>query len=302
MKMDLRDETRALLQGSYDLHIHSGPDIMPRKGSVLEFARRAADAGMAGILIKSHYVSTTDRAELAKEVVPEVKVFGSLCLNHAVGGINPIAVDIAGRSGAKLIWFPTVDARNELEHVDRYKGMSTPYWYSIAQEMREKGMTGEPIWLLQENGKLLPEVYQVLEIIAQYNMILATGHIGIEETMALVKAAKEAGISRIVATHCDLPSIKLPFDLQSELVRMGALMERTYTTNYSGKATWEYTFAATRAAGVAGTFLTTDMGQPKPPWPEEGMGEFIQHYLDAGFTKDEVQTMVCENPARLINT
>jgi len=299
--MILRDETRDLLQGSYDLHIHSAPDIMPRKGSVLEFARRAADVGMAGILIKSHFVSTTDRAAIVKEIVPNVDVFGSLCLNHASGGLNPIAVDIAGRSGAKLIWFPTVDARNELDHVDRYKGMSTPYWYALAQEMREKGMTREPIWLLKEDGGLLSEVYQVLEVISQYNMILATGHIGIEETIALVKAAKEAGISRIVLTHPDLPSIKLPFDLQAELVKMGALIERTYTTNYSGKAPWEYTFAATRAAGVVGTFLTTDMGQPKPPWPEEGLGEFIQYFLDAGFTKDEVRTMVCENPARLVS-
>ena len=299
--MNLRDETRALLQGSYDLHIHSAPDILPRKGNAIDFARRAADVGMAGILIKSHYVSTTDRADLANEIVPNVKVFGSLCLNHAIGGINPVAVDIAGRSGARLIWFPTVDARNEFDRMDSYKGMSTPFWYDIAQEMREKGMTKEPIWLLQEDGKLIPEVYQVLEVISQYNMILATGHVGIEETMALVKAAKEVGISRIVLTHPDLPSVRMPFDLQAELVQMGALIERTYTINYSGKATWEYTFAATRAAGVKGTFLSTDMGQPKPPWPDEGLGEFIQFFLDGGFTSDEVRTMVCENPAQLVS-
>jgi hypothetical protein len=300
MEMVLSDEARSLLKGSYDLHIHSAPDLMPRKGNDLAFARRAAAAGMAGILVKSHFTSTADRAALVDEVVPGVRVYGALCLNHSSGGINPIAAETAGRSGARLIWFPTVDARNELEHVDRYKGMSTPFWYSIAQELRAEGMAREPIYLLGEDGKLLPEVYQVLEVIAKYDMILATGHIGIEEIRALVKAAKESGVRRIVLTHPDLPSIKVPFDLQAELVRQGALMERTYTINFSGKATWDYTFAATRAVGAAGNLLSTDFGQPKSPWPDEGFGDFIQHFLDAGFTRDEVRTMVFDNPAGLV--
>lgn len=294
------DEARSLLQGSYDLHIHSAPDLMPRRSNDLEFARRAAASGMAGILIKSHFTSTADRTALVGEIVPDVQVYGALCLNHSSGGINPIAVEIAGRSGARLVWFPTVDARNELEHMDRYKGISTPLWYAIAQELREKGMARPLIYLLDEAGKLLPEVYQVLEVIARYDMVLATGHIGIEEIVALVKAAKEAGVRRIVLTHPDLPSIKMPFDLQADLAKQGVLMERTYMINFSGKAALEYTFAATRAAGVAGCFLSTDFGQPKSPWPDEGFGEFIQHFLDAGFTCDEIRTMVRDNPAELV--
>jgi hypothetical protein len=301
MEMVFSDEARSLLQGSYDLHIHSAPDLMPRKSNDLGFARRAAAAGMAGILVKSHFTSTADRAALVGEVVPDVQVYGALCLNHSSGGINPIAVETAGRSGARLVWFPTVDARNELEHMDRYKGISTPFWYAIAQELREKGMAREPIYLLDEAGKLLPEVYQVLEVIARYNMVLATGHIGIEEIRALVKAAKGAGVRRIVLTHPDLPSIAMPFDLQAELAKQGVLMERTYMINFSGKVTLDYTFAATRAAGVAGCFLSTDFGQPKSPWPDEGFGEFIQHFLDAGFTRDEVRTMVYDNPAGLVS-
>ena len=145
--MIISDEARALIQGSYDLHIHSGPDILPRKGNDLAFARRAAAAGMAGILVKSHFTSTADRATLVNEVVPGVTVYGSLSLNHSSGGINPIAVQTAGRSGARLVWFPTVDARNELEHVDRYKGMATPFWYTFVQELRAEGMAREPIYL-----------------------------------------------------------------------------------------------------------------------------------------------------------
>jgi hypothetical protein len=76
---------------------------MPRKGNDLAFAWRAAAAGMAGILVKSHFTSTADRAALIDEVVPGVRVYGALCFYHSSGGINPIAVETAGRSGARLI-------------------------------------------------------------------------------------------------------------------------------------------------------------------------------------------------------
>mgnify|MGYP000423500525 CR=1 FL=1 len=39
---------RELLNGVYDLHIHTSPDVVPRKYSDLELARRLAERGMAG--------------------------------------------------------------------------------------------------------------------------------------------------------------------------------------------------------------------------------------------------------------
>ena len=56
VEMTISDEASALIKGSYDLHIHSAPDVMPRKANDLELARRAAAAGMGGIMLKSHHV------------------------------------------------------------------------------------------------------------------------------------------------------------------------------------------------------------------------------------------------------
>ena len=42
------------LKGFYDLHIHSAPAPFVRIGDSAEIARWCAEAGMAGIVIKSH--------------------------------------------------------------------------------------------------------------------------------------------------------------------------------------------------------------------------------------------------------
>ena len=46
---------KELIQGAYDLHVHSAPDVLPRKLDDLEMGRRIAAAGMGGYCIKSHY-------------------------------------------------------------------------------------------------------------------------------------------------------------------------------------------------------------------------------------------------------
>ena len=298
--MTADDAARALLEGAYDLHIHSAPDIMPRKGSDLDFARRAADAGMGGILVKSHYVSTADRATLVGQVVAGVRVYGALALNHAVGALNPIAVDVAGRAGARLIWFPTVDAANEVEYQKANPGGARAYWFTMQQELVEKGMSRPPLSVLGEDGRVSEAARRVLEAIAAHDMILATGHLGVEEVVRLAKEAREIGVRRMVATHPEFPSIAMPVDVQVDLARQGVFMERCYTTAFSGKVSWDEMFAAIRAVGPGGCVLATDLGQPSGPWPEEGMLDFVRRLLEAGFTEAEIRIMAVDNPRSLV--
>src|SRR5688500_18689373 len=98
------------LTGAIDLHLHSAPDVRPRKLDDLAVARAAAARGIRAILLKSHVTLTADRAYLVEQVVPGIRVFGGLALNHAVGGINPVAVETALRMGAAEIWMPTLSS------------------------------------------------------------------------------------------------------------------------------------------------------------------------------------------------
>jgi hypothetical protein len=299
--MARQDEAKALLKGAYDMHVHSGPDVMARKFDDLELAKRAAESGMSGFVLKSHYTCTADRATLINRVFPQIHAFGGLVLNNAVGGLNPIAVDIAGRLGAKVVWLPTVDSANELENVAGQKDESKlPYWMGIAREMRALGIAGEWIRVTDEGLKVKAVTRQCLEVMAKHDMILATGHISPAEMAPVVKAAREAGVKRIVITHPEFPTTLLSLDQQRELARYDVLFERCFTTPYTNKIPWEHVVNNIRAIGTSTTILATDLGQTHNPFVDEGLTYFIGKMLEAGFAAPDIERMVSHNPGGIL--
>lgn len=291
----------SLLVGSFDMHVHSGPDVLPRKFNDLELAERAREKGMGGFVLKSHYVSTADRAYLIRKMFPDLKVFGGIALNNSVGGLNPIAVDIAGRSGVKVVWLPTVDSANELENVAGQRDESKlPYWMGIAREMRAMGIAGGWLKVTDDNGKVTTATQQCLELVAKHDMVLATAHISPAEMPAVVKAAVERGVKRISITHPEFPTTCLTIDQQRELSKFDVFFERCFTTPYSGKISWEHVMNNIRTIGASTTILATDLGQSKNPHVDEGLAQFMEKVLEYGFSEKDVQRMVRDNPAGLL--
>ena len=224
----------ALLKDAYDLHVHSAPDLLPRKMDDIEMAQRIIASGMKGYAIKSHYFCTSERAQTIRKLYPRCNAIGTLTLNSSVGGINPMAVEMAGRSGARMVWFPTVDSDHEQEHLGHSPSEKLPYWAKIQQQMKAEGILSPTIRILQ-NDRLKEEVFSVLDILARFHMILATSHISKAETFALTKAAKERKVERIIVTHVDFPSTFYSIEEQRELLKYGAFVEHCYTTPATGK-------------------------------------------------------------------
>jgi len=296
------ETTHALLKGAYDTHVHSGPDVLPRKFDDFELARRASESGMAGFVLKSHYICTADRATLVRKAFPGVEAFGGLVLNNAVGGLNPIAVDVAGRLGNKVVWLPTVDSANELENVaGQLDESKLPYWMSIAREMRALGIAGDWLEVTDSDGRVTEPVRQCLELIAKHDMVLATGHIRPSAMLSVAKAAREAGVRRIIITHPEFPTTLLGIDQQKELTKYDVYFERCFTTPASGKIPWEQVYENVRQVGASTTILATDLGQSTNPHVDEGMAEYIGHFLDAGFGETTLQDMVHSNPSAVLN-
>jgi hypothetical protein len=295
-----QDTIDGLLVGAIDTHIHSAPDVLPRKFNDLELAQRFKARRMAGFVLKSHYICTADRATLVNQIVPEIQAFGAIALNNSVGGLNPLALDIAGRLGTRVVFLPSVDNANELENVSGQRDESKlPYWMSIAREMRALGIAGS--WLnVTEDGKVTPATRQCLEIIAKHDMVLATSHIRPSEVLPVVNAAKEVGVQRIVITHPEFPTTLLSIPQQQELARLGVYFERCFTTPNTGKIAWEQVYANIRQVGPETTILATDLGQSNAPYPDEGLGMFAARLLDNGFSEAEVQPMVRDNAAQLL--
>jgi len=298
--IQVSDRAWKTLDGAYDLQIHVGPDVIARRIDDIDCAREFVARGMKGFVLKSHYIQTGERAQVVTKAVPGSRVFGAVTLNHSVGGLNPVAVELAGRTGCKIVWMPTVDARNET--AGRLDGGTEklPFWAKIQRELAAEGISPPPLSVIDEAGELTEPARRCLERIAKHNMILATGHLGRKEIFALVRAAKPMGVRKVVVTHAEFPSQNLTGGEQRELADLGAIIEHCFTTTYTGKATWESAFANIREAGVSRAVISTDLGQTINPPVAEGFAMFAQRLLDGGFTADDVRTMAVTNPTRLI--
>jgi len=294
------DRAWKTLESAYDLQIHVGPDVIARRIDDIDCAREFLTYGLKGFVLKSHYIQTGERAQVVSKAVPGSRVFGAVTLNHSVGGLNPVAVELAGRTGCKIVWMPTVDAKNET--AGRLDGGSEklPFWAKIQRELAAEGISPPPLSVIDDAGELTEPARRCLERIGKHNMILATGHLGRREIFALVRAAKTMGLKKVVVTHAEFPSQSLTGDEQKELADLGAVIEHCFTTYYTAKATWESVFANIRRAGVSRAVISTDLGQTINPPVAEGFAMFAQRLLDGGFTADEVRTMAVINPTRLV--
>jgi hypothetical protein len=294
------EHARDLVRGAYDLHVHVSPDVMERRIDDVGLARRFAKVGQDGVVLKSHYLSTAERAAVVRGIVPGVDVLGAITLNGAMGGLNPLAVEIAGREGARVVWLPTVDAVNQRAHRKPLPpGASPPLWAQLQDDLKARGMEADPVPVVDEAGEPLPELRAVLRTVAAHQMVLATGHLSRDEIFTVVEAAKEEGVRDVVVTHPEFPSQSLSAADQIALAERGAWLERCFTTAHTGKVEWQTVFDNVRAAGVEHSFLSTDLGQPENPPVEDGLALLADRFLAAGFSADEVRTLAVTNTRRI---
>ena len=299
--IQVSDRAWKALEGAYDLQIHVGPDVIARRIDDIDCAKEFLAHGMKGFVLKSHYIQTGERAQVVTKAVPGSRVFGAITLNHSVGGLNPVAIELAGRTGCKIVWMPTVDAENET--AGRLDGghAKLPFWAKIQRELAAEGISPPPLTVVDSGGRLTDQARRCVERIGKHNMILATGHLGRTEIFALVREAKEMGLKKVLVTHAEFPSQNLTGEEQKALVDMGAYIEHCFTTTYTNKASWETAFANIRKSGVSRTVISTDLGQSINPPVAEGFAMFVQRLLDAGFSDQDVRTMAVENPKMLLD-
>jgi hypothetical protein len=297
----ISDAAWMAIRGGYDLQVHVAPDVIPRRTDDVDLARDFLARGLKGFVLKSHYVPTFERARVVERAVPGIRCFGGIVLNHSVGGFNPVAVEIAGRSGGKFVWMPTVDAANETAGRPDAGHEKLPFWASIQRELAAEGVSPPPLSPLDADGRVTTPVCRCLERIAKHDMILATGHIGRAEIFGVVAKAREIGVKKIVVTHAEFPSQNLTGDEQRELADLGAVIEHCFTTTYTNKAPWDALFGNVRRTGIERTILSTDLGQTINPPVADGFAEYAQRFLDAGFTAEEIHHMAAVLPARLLD-
>jgi hypothetical protein len=293
------DLDRELCTGAIDMHVHLAPSIFARKDTEIGFARLAKAAGFRAAVSKSHATLNADRTGVVRELTG-FDLFGSVVLNQYVGGINPHAVEAAITYGARVVWMPTMHAA---AHVARH---GQPV-YSRLTRTKGRGSRAAkhptPITVLNENGGLREPVVEVLELIADANIVLATGHLGYEECKVLVPEARRMGVKRIVVTHVELEVPQLSIAQQKELADAGAYIEHIPMPllptheRLDPKAL----IAAIEAVGAERCVLSTDHGTAYAAHPVEGMRWFLRLLHHLGVKMTDIDRMVKQNPRELLD-
>jgi hypothetical protein len=287
-----------LLKGVIDFHCHSGPDVLGRSINDFELVRQAKAAGMRGIVLKNHYTMTADRAQLAMQEIGGIDVFGGIVLNLSVGGLNPEAVrkmvQMDGRRG-RIVWLPTFDSEAQVK---------------LSGENR-------PFVAVVKDGSPVPQAAEILGLIAEHNLIFATGHSAAAESLVLIDAARKLGISRIVVTH----ALSVPGGATDEQVKqmadMGAVIEFTWLAQLEAAQTppppgqappaapqrritvAEYA-RVIRLIGAEHFLISSDMGQMKNPPHVQAMRSFILALKKEGLSDEQIDLVARKNPAKLL--
>ena len=272
------------LNGVVDIHVHSGPDSIPRSIDAIDLARLAKTRGMRGLVLKNHYESTAALAYVVRKEVPGIEIFGGIDLNLSVGGMNPFAVErMAMMKGGfgRFVWMATFDSEAQV----RYSKENRPF---VA---------------ISKNGELLPEVKSVIATIAKHQLILATGHSTPAEGLLLIREAAKQGVTRIVVTHAMIAPIHMSTGQMQEAARLGAYIEFVYNGLIGSSK--EFTFAdyaeQIRKIGPAHVVLSSDLGQVGNPLHPDGWVDYLAGLKTQGFSDSELRQMCCENPAKLLN-
>lgn len=271
------------LSGVIDFHCHTAPDVTARSISDIDLARLAKKEGMRGIVLKNHYFMTAGRAQIAMQEVPGIEVFGGIVLNRSVGGINAEAVrrmaQFEGHRG-KVVWLPTIDAENSFEHAPGPR-----QFVSVVKD-----------------GKPVPEMAEVFQVIAKNDLVFETGHSSPAESLILIPAAKAAGIKNIVVTHAMLLGATL--DQMKQMAAMGAVIEFCFQPaglpNAKDKGGIAGYANVIKTLGAEHFIIDSDLGQKNNPLPPDGLRAFIAALKAAGLTEYEIDLIARKNPAKLL--
>jgi hypothetical protein len=249
-------------------------------------AADAADLGFLAVVLKSHDFPSNAVAYAAQQQVRGVRVLGSICCDYWVGGVNPTAVETALRDGAAIVWLPTISSRQDVLN-------------GVAALL---GIPGAGIELLDEDGELRPEVRDVLDLVSEHDAILATGHTSTIEHFAVARAFARRG--RLVVTHAMNAGAGPNLSPREcvELADLGAYIEISAATCMGSHGpSVDDVLGAVRAIGPGRVVLSTDYGWTRDlPRPAPGLVGFADVLWDHGAGEDDLRTMVCDNPARLL--
>jgi hypothetical protein len=291
-----------ILKQAIDLHVHIGPEIIPRKFTLSGLI--ASESGrLGGVGVKNHFFPTISMGELIEQDKDNFIIINSVVLNRYVGGFNPDIVKASAELSERpiIVWFPTLHTEKFLlsQETEIPKEWIDPRLCEKVKLRQSKDV--KPLDILDSKGEIIAEVKKVLNVIEKQDAILATGHLSWQDSYKLVKfASNELGIKKIIITHPIYQKIDMPISIQKELAQLGAIIEHCYSMHSIDKIPIRKIAEQIKEVGADNCILSSDVGQVFSKSPSESLADFISLLLDAGITENEIKIMLVTNPRKLV--
>jgi len=205
-----------LMRGAVDLHYHVDPGY-----SETGHLRAARAAGVRALVLKNHYEPTSALVLLLRRDYPGLELYGGFVLNRSNGGLNVAGVEYMTTIGGdpkpgKVVWLPAGDTE---------------------KEVKDSRNPNRPFVAVSRNGQLLPEVKEIISLIASNNLVLASGHVVPEDALLAFREAKAAGVKLLIATHAADLSGRMTVAQMQEAAKLGAYIEFDYRNTLDGGRT-----------------------------------------------------------------
>jgi hypothetical protein len=292
-----------------DMHVHIGPEYLRRRYNAETLAAEARRDGF-GVVMKNHFQPTTGQVSQLRRSDDKVPLVGSVALNYSSGGIDDHGVRSA-LSGWKrdvtaedpdpdriVVWMPTVCAE---AHVIVYNRRDISEDWGIKGKYTRYYPRGTGYRLDETDSMVMEAVDRALKIIADHDLVLATGHLDRQETLALVKRAHAAGVRRIVMTHPLFQSTRLDPATMGQMWReYGAFSELCFVNIAMDHLSYAQYCAVIEAVGPEGVVLSSDVGQVFSPPVGEALREYFTELMKCGIKEDAIAQMAVLNPHRLL--
>lgn len=273
----------------FDLHVHAGPDIVPRLGDDADTVLWYEQAGFRGCVLKGHYDPTAARAQAAARG-RNITVAGGLVLNRPVGGFNPVAVAVALALGARVVWMPTVDSRAH-RAADLPRPFSSHPYLDTATTY-----AAPPVDPTSEEA-----LRSIIRLISDADAVLATGHVSAAECNWILREARSAGVRRLLLTH---PSYSAPGMSAAEarsLAELGGRVEIcAYQLLHQPGQSAERLAAFVRDVGIEHCVLSSDAGQADSPSPPEALLWLIDVLTAQGLDRGALEAAASDVPESLV--
>ncbi|NQU83447.1 MAG: hypothetical protein HQ536_01930 [Parcubacteria group bacterium] len=291
-----------ILQQAIDLHVHIGPEIIPRKFLLAELLKYE-EGKLKGVGVKNHFFSTVVMNTDSQPRQRQPFVIHSVVLNNYVGGFNPAAIRASAELSNRpiIVWFPTLHAQNSLEgqQFEIPTQWVAPNLSKKLQLRPTKNIQGLSVL---DNGTINKKVKDTLKAIKEYGAILATGHISWQESKELVRfAIEEIGLKKVIITHPIYPKIDMPVEVQKELAKLGAIIEHCFSMYSIDKIPISKIVEQIRYVGANNCILSSDVGQTFSKSPSEALFEFASLLEKERITKEEISAMLVDNPNVLVS-